>query len=250
MLVLVFPILGGLLGLGFLRLIGFKRFSGGDIILGLVVFFLSIIIQQPIQQMPILYIGFITSSLGELMTSGNVTIFQRRIIDYLYSHGLLYVLIISTWFGYIAGFIQTAFKYLFIRDKSYTASVNIGAGFGLVEAFYIGITGFISTIFTGYTVIAPIYYYALSALERFSTFLFHVGSALYLYNSWIRKNRKGALVIIGIHGFIDTLATLYQFTADKALLIVIEALVLVTGLTLILKLYKSAIIEAEEKVMW
>lgn len=248
MLALFSPILGGLLGFVFLRIIGFKRFSGGDIVLGLVIFFISIFIQQPVQQLPIIYIAYITSALSELMKGGSPLEFQKKIIEYFYSLGWIYIVPFSIWLGYVAGFIQSVFKYVFIQGKSYTVSINIGLGFGLIEAFYVGIAGFIGILFSGQVDNAPVYYYAISSLERFSALLFHVGSTLYLYDAWT-KNRgvKGLLLIVGIHGSLDTFAALYQLTASPFALVTVEILVLIAGLTLTLRLYKSALTEIERK---
>ncbi|MCQ5341298.1 MAG: hypothetical protein NO483_06320, partial [Candidatus Methanomethylicia archaeon] len=110
MLNFIFPIIGGLFGIIFLRLIGFKKFNIGDLLLGFVVFFISIIIQSFIQQLPfIIYIGNLANPMEV----------QTKIMKYILSQGLLMILLLSIWFGFIAAIIQSGFKYLFIRNKSY-----------------------------------------------------------------------------------------------------------------------------------
>jgi hypothetical protein len=242
MLNFIFPIIGGLFGIIFLRLIGFKKFNIGDLLLGFVVFFISIIIQSFIQQLPfIIYI----SNLANPMEV------QTKIMKYILSQGLLMILLLSIWFGFIAAIIQSGFKYLFIRNKSYSISMNVGAGFGLIEAFYIGISGLISQFLIAQQFNIPIYYYLISGLERFSVLLFHAGSTLYLFDSIKRrKGLIGFLVIVFIHGLIDFLAVLYQFTGSLIILVLTEVITLLTGLLLTLKLYKKAIEEPKEKILW
>ena len=242
MLNFIFPIIGGLFGIIFLRLIGFKKFNIGDLLLGFVVFFISIIIQSFIQQLPfIIYIGNLANPMEV----------QTKIMKYILSQGLLMILLLSIWFGFIAAIIQSGFKYLFIRNKSYTISMNVGAGFGLTEAFYIGISGLISQFLIAQQFNIPIYYYLISGLERFSVLLFHAGSTLYLFDSIKRrKGLIGFLVIVFIHGLIDFSAVIYQFTGSLIILVLTEVITLLTGLLLTLKLYKKAIEEPKEKILW
>ncbi|MCC6013914.1 MAG: YhfC family intramembrane metalloprotease [Candidatus Verstraetearchaeota archaeon] len=242
MLNFIFPIIGGLFGIIFLRLIGFKKFNIGDLLLGFVVFFISIIIQSFIQSLP--FIIYISSLANPIEV-------QTKIMKYILSQELPMILLLSIWFGFIAAIIQSGFKYLFIRNKSYSISTNIGAGFGLTEAFYIGISGLISQFLITQQLNIPIYYYLISGLERFSVLLFHTGSTLYLFDS-IKRRRGliGFLVIVFIHGLIDFLAVIYQFTGSLIILILTEVIALLTGLLLTLKLYKKAIEEPKEKILW
>ncbi|MEM4869609.1 MAG: YhfC family glutamic-type intramembrane protease [Desulfurococcaceae archaeon] len=245
MLVFVFPVLGGLAGVLFIRLLGFRKFHGGDLLLGFAVFFISIFIQQPIQQLPLLYLLFSNG-----LTVDPVEI-QGKVLERITAQNLLFTLAISIWLGFVAALVQSGFKYLFVRNKSYVTSMNVGAGFGLMEAFFVGITGLITQLFAGQVVKVPFYYYVVSGIERFSALLFHAGSTLYLYNAWsIGRGLKGFAVIVVVHGFIDTLAACYQFTGDVVLLVFIEILVLAIGLLLTLKLYKKTLVDKEDGVPW
>lgn len=233
MWVLLFSILGGFAGLLLIRALGFKKFTGGEFLLGLAIFFISILVQSPIQQLPMLSMG------------RN----QEEIVKFILSQGLGFMVILSLWFGFVAGFMQSSFKYVFARNKSYSAALNIGMGFGLTEAFYIGITGAISSLTM--VVNVPIHIYAISALERFSATIFHIGSTMFIVDMF--KKKKGLLglfAIVAVHGFIDTLAALYQLTQSQLLLISTEISVLIAGLFLTLKLYKKAIGESEEGISW
>lgn len=233
MWVLVFPILGGLAGLILIRILGFKKFTGGEFLLGLVIFFISMIIQSPIQQLPMLYMGRS----------------QEEIINFILSQGFGFILIVSLWTGFIAGFIQSGFKYIFARNKSYSAALNIGLGFGLTEAFYIGIIGTVASLMT--VISAPIYMYGISAIERFSTTVFHIGSTMFIVEMFKKKRGLlGLLIIVIIHGLMDTLAALYQLIPSQALLIATEVSILIVALLLTLKLYKKAINESEEGPLW
>ncbi|MDH5806710.1 MAG: YhfC family glutamic-type intramembrane protease [Candidatus Methanomethylicaceae archaeon] len=226
----LFPILGGFVGLILIRILGFKKFTGGEFLLGFVIFFFSMIIQSPIQQLPILSMG------------RN----QEEIINFILTQGFGFILIISLWIGFIAGFVQSGFKYIFARNKSYSAALNIGLGFGLTEAFYIGIISSLMTVIN-----VPIYMYGISMIERFSATIFHIGSTMFIVDMFKkRRGLLGLLIIIIIHGLIDTLAALYQIMLNQLLLIITEFSILIIGLFLTLKLYKKAIGESEESPVW
>lgn len=251
MLVFIFPVLGGLSGLLFLRILGFRKFAGGDLLLGSIIFLLSIIIQSPIQQLPIIHLALSTGIISSVTNLGRLPEIQENIIKVIVAQGMFFILALSIWLGYIAALVQSGFKYIFVRNKSYTISMNIGAGFGLIEAFYIGINGYLTQLFTSGLTDLPMYYYTISGLERFSAFLFHVGSTLYIYDA-LKKGKRllGFLLIVMLHGFMDSLAALYQFTGSFLILIIAEIVVLLAGLLLTLRLYKNAIIESEEEILW
>lgn len=251
MFILLFHVLGGLSGFVFLYVIGFRKFNGGDLLLGLVVFFISIFIQSPIQQLPIIQLMFSEGLLGDLGNIGNITEFQVKIQELLLTKGMFFIALLSIWLGFVAGIVQTSFKYLFTRNKSYTASVNIGAGFGLTEAFYIGVTGLILQLTISQVVTISIPYYAISSLERFSASLFHVGSTLYIFDSLKKgKGLTGFLLIVAVHGLIDSLAAFYQFTGSTIILILVESIALLMGLLFTLKLYRKALLEPREETLW
>jgi len=245
LLVVVAPITGGLASIVFVRILGFRKFTGGEIVLGAVVFLVSLIVQQPIQQLPIL-----ARTLPEILS--NPAVAQTIIREFLENLDPYTLVLIALWFGFIAGLVQTGFKYIFARNKKYSDALNIGLGFGVAEAFYVAIAGFI-LLATGLTSASgtPLHAYALSAIERFSASLFHVGSTLLLIHA-IKQGRKyvGFAAVVAVHGTIDTLALLTQLTGNPILLAIAEILALVVGLVMILKLYRKAIEEPEEKPFW
>jgi len=246
-LVLVAPILGGLVSVVFIRALGFKKFTGGEVLLGLVVFVISLIVQQPIQQLPIL-----VNALPAILS--NPAAAQTIIGEFLASLDTAFKALVALWLGFVAGLVQTAFKYVFTKGKRYVDALNIGLGFGVTEALYVGVSGFIySALIAGVTNArgVPTYLYALSVAERFSASLFHVGSTLFLVHAAKSGiSRVGVAVVVVVHGSIDTLAALTQLTGSPILLAATEALTLAVGLVLVLKLYKGAIQEPEERPIW
>ena len=245
MLVIIAPITGGLASIVFVRMLGFRKFTGGEIVLGAVVFLVSLIVQQPIQQLPIL-----ARTLPEILS--NPAMAQTIIREFLKSLDPYTLVLIALWFGFIAGLVQTGFKYIFARNKKYSDALNIGLGFGVAEAFYVAVVGSIilASGLTGASGV-PLHAYALSAIERFSASLFHVGSTLLLIHA-IKQGRKymGFATVVAVHGTIDTLASLTQLTGNPILLAITEILALVAGLIMTLKLYRKAIEEPEEKLFW
>ncbi len=242
MLPLLFPILGGLAGLVFLYVIGFRRFIGGDLILGLIIFFLALVIQSLIQPLLLVQIAFSAS-----ITFG-------KVVEYIIAQGLPLIILVSLWFGLVAATVQSFLKYIFVRGKSYVTSANIGAGFGLTEAFFVGLSGFIVQFIavmgeTPVSIIAnvPLHYYPIASLERFSALLFHFGSTIYIFDSAkIGKWLQGLLVIIALHGLIDFLAAFSQLTGNPIAVVVTEITTLLVGVGLTLKFYKKAVMEREE----
>lgn len=220
-----FAILGATVAWLFIRLLGFKRYIAGELILGLVIFFISIIIQQIIQQLPLITSGIKTTS------------------D-IVSKGVSFILLVSIYLGFVAGLIQSLFKYIFGKDKSYVEALNIGLGFGLTEAFTIALYQILSTILTGKVVDVSIVSCFVSVLERFSAVLFHVGSLLFLI-SFVKKKKGmiGLTILIFIHGTIDSLAVYYQLTMNNLVLLLVELIALVTGLFLTLFFINKAKIE-------
>ncbi len=85
MYLLPFPILGGLLAWGTLYFVGFKRQRWGEIILGVAAFFIAIIVQNPVQQLPLLGMGGIRS---------NADVVAR---------GTAFIVGASVWLGLVAG---------------------------------------------------------------------------------------------------------------------------------------------------
>jgi hypothetical protein len=67
MYLLPFPILGGLLAWATIYFLGFDKQRWGEFVLGLAAFFIAIIIQNPVQQLPLLGMGR-NSTVGSLFT--------------------------------------------------------------------------------------------------------------------------------------------------------------------------------------
>ena len=242
---LVAPIAGGLASIVLVRMLGFKRFTSGELVLGAVVFLASLVIQQPIQQLPIL-----VAVLPEIVRNPGMA--QAIVREFLESLDPYTLVLVALWFGFTAGLVQTSFKYIFIRNRRYSDALNIGLGFGVAEAFYVAIVGFILLIIgLAGAGEAPLHVYALSAAERFSATMFHVGSTLLLIHT-IRLGRRimGFTTVVAVHGALDTLAALTQLTRSPALLILTEILALAAGLAITLKLYRKAIEEPIEEPLW
>lgn len=244
MLVLFAPILGGLAGLAFVRLLGFRMFTGGELLLGLVIFAISLVVQQPLQQLPLLL-----KLLPEILI--NPTGAQRIIREFVGGLDPVSLVALALWLGFVAGLVQSLFKYLFAGKRGYRDALNIGLGFGVTEAFFVGIVGFIQLTLLAVPINQPLYVHALSALERFSVTLFHAGSTLLLVDM-VKKGKRylGLALVTAVHGTIDTLASLTQLVGGGALLVATEVATAIAGLIMVLRLYGKAIEEPESRVLW
>lgn len=245
---LVAPPLGGLAVLALARLMGFRRAAGGELVLGLVVFLIAIPSQSVIQALPLL---------PEILARG-----AEALEEFKDSPGSL--LALSLWLGMVAGFVQTGFKYLFVKRRSLTEAFNVGMGFGLTEAFVIGILGYVGLVLVNtvsHQAVAHGLLTAwlqpalggLAALERFSATLFHVGSTVILADFAHRgKGRVALLLIAVIHGLLDTTAAAYQLTGSAALLATAEVAALALGLGLYLVVFRKVVEERppQREVEW
>lgn len=243
-LVLVAPILGGLAGLAFIRLLGFKRFTGGELLLGLVAFVISLIVQQPLQQLPLLL---------ELLPAilNNPANVQSIIREFVRGLDPVSLATFALWLGFVAGLVQSLFKYLFAGKRGYRDALNVGLGFGVAEAFFVGIVGSIQVALFAAPTSQSLYVYALSALERFLVTLFHAGSTLLLADMVKRgKGYLGFALVAAVHGSIDTLASLTQLMEGEMLLVATEVATASTGLILVLGFYGKAVREPEKDVLW
>lgn len=221
----LFLLFGGILSILFIRMLGFKRFMGGELLLGLVSFIIAIGIQQVLQQVPMLDAGIKTP-------------------EDIHSRGPGFVIIFSLYFGFTASIVQTFFKYIMTKDKNYAEALNVGLGFGFTEALFLGILSLVSSLSKGIVHEISLQVGLIGMLERFSAVLFHVGSVLFLV-SMVKKNHRviGVSLIITIHGIIDSLASYFQLTKSYLVLITTEILIFVVGISLVLFLIKKAIQE-------
>ncbi|WP_209475660.1 YhfC family glutamic-type intramembrane protease [Thermococcus stetteri] len=235
-----FPLFGGLLAWATVYFLGFKKQKWAELILGAVAFILAMVVQNPIQQLPLLGIGI----------RSNADVIAR---------GTAFTLGVALWVGFVAGFVQEGVKYFLVKDKSTKAALFIGLGFGLTEVLFIVIVPIITVVATGGKLDVPVLQALLSMIERYFAVLFHVGTAVYLaYASRNGFGGKGLLSMAVLHGFVDTLAAYGQllFIENKILAMKftlgLEVLFAIITIALLVYTLPLARVEEpeEEKVMW
>ena len=193
-----FPLLGGLLAWATVYLLGFKRTRWDDFLLGLGAFLLAMILQNPIQQLPLLGIGI----------RSNADVVAR---------GTVFTMGVALWVGIVAGFVQEGVKYFLVKDKGTRTALFVGLGFGITEVLFIAVTPIIAVAATGGKIDVPVGQALLSAVERYFAALFHVGTTVYL--AYAAKNGfggRGFLAMAVLHGFVDTLAAYGQLLTVKS----------------------------------
>jgi len=240
-LLMVSHVIGGVACAVLLWVLGFRRFMAGSVGLGSAAFLVSVFVQQPIQQVPIL-VAVLPEVFGGA-SGGNVEEAVRGFIAGL-SPAMLVAL--ALWLGFVAGAVQSSFKYIFARKRSLYGAANLGLGFGLAEAVFVGVIALASPLLTPSAIRdLPAYAPALSAFERFSAALFHVGSTLYITATARRgSGLAGLLAVVALHGSIDTLAALYQLTGAALTGAIAIAMAFAAGLALTARLYRKALEEA------
>ncbi|NJF24786.1 YhfC family glutamic-type intramembrane protease [Thermococcus sp. Bubb.Bath] len=235
-----FPILGGLLAWGTVYFLGFKKQKWAELILGGVAFLLAMVIQNPIQQFPLLGMGI----------RSNADVIAR---------GTAFTLGVAIWVGIVAGFVQEGVKYLLVKDKGTRTALFVGLGFGITEVLFVAVTPIIAVAATGGKIDVPVFQALLSMVERYFAVLFHVGTTVYLaYAARNGFGKKGYLEMTVLHGFVDTLAAYGQllFLESKEL-----AMKFTTGLEVIFAVISIALIvytlpfarikePEEETVIW
>ena len=234
MYLLPFPILGGLLAWGTLYFLGFKKQRWGEFLLGLAAFFIALIVQNPVQQLPLLGMGI----------RSNADVLAR---------GTAFVIGVSIWLGLIAGTMQELAKYFLVKGKSLNTGLFMGLGFGMTEVFVIAGATLAGALATGEPLDVPLSTAVISMLERYFVVLFHVGTGIYLaYACREGFGRKGLLAMIGIHSVIDSLAAYYQFTKSEPLMYAVEFITAVVALGLLYYTIPKAKTEPaeEEKAVW
>ena len=207
---ILFPVLGGLLGLLTFFFLGFKKIKVKEIGLGILLLVITLIVQPFFQSSIFLLLG-INSNAGVL------------------ARGTVFVVAASIWVGFVAGAFQQLIRYPLARKRSVEAAAFVGIGFGLGEA--IGIP--LLSIFAAQTptAIFSLNWSLLGLYERFIITLFHGSStALMAYaykNGWGLKSLAGLILL---HGLIDTFAGYYQFKGSMVILV--SVLVLATMFSL------------------
>jgi len=254
MLYFVFPLIGGVAAVVFVWLLGLRKFSAVGLIFGVLALVISVLIQSPIQQLPV-----IVALAPRLASVKSVEELQQLVREFIESIGIMGVVGLSLWLGFVAGAVQTVFKYLFITPilkRSYRGALSVGLAFGLAEAVFVAVL-FLSAAANIPEI--PVWMLAVSAaasaFERFSAALFHIGTSLYIADAARRGAAlRGVLTVATIHGFIDTAAALYQAIQTYRVLDDFTALVLgevavvtglIIGLFLTLKLRRRALEEVQ-----
>lgn len=252
MLYLVFPLIGGAAAVVFVQLLGLRRFTARGLISGLLALLISVVIQNQIQQLPILVV--LAPRLTSITSAEEV---QQLIREFIEGVGVVGILGLCLWFGFVAGAVQTGFKYLFISPilkRSYRGALSVGLAFGFAEAVFISVLSLLTVasipeIQLWTTPVSAV----ASAFERFSVALLHTGTSLYIADS-ARGGAalKGVLTVVALHGSIDTAAALYQVAQTYRVLNASAALVfgevsvvvgLLVGLLLTLKLRRRVLEE-------
>jgi hypothetical protein len=247
----VFPIAGGLLAMFFIYMLGFKRFYWRDFMLGLAILFICLGIQilTPIQRIPLLPIVFEVQREATTMNITDPVFINRMVLDRIYSKGMLFIVGVALWAGFMAGIIQESLKYLWIRRSNYIGALNIGLGFGVAEAFAVTLLAFPAQIQYLSTVSVDVLLSSafLSVYERFAAAVFHVGIALFMLDM-VRRGR-GLIslgIAIAVHGVVDSLAMMYQYLGKIEFLSITEILLIALAMILTLRLYRKALTEIQQ----
>ncbi len=236
-----FPLLGGFLAWVTIYFLGFKRQKWAELILGGIAFILAMIVQNPIQQLPLLGAG----------VRSNADVIAR---------GTVFTVGVALWVGFVAGFVQEGVKYLLVKDKGTKTALFVGLGFGVTEVLFVAVTPIIAVAAAGGKIDVPVIQALLSMVERYFAVLFHIGTTVYL--AYATKNGfgvKGFSTMALLHGFVDTLAAYDRFLTLKSeelamkFTIGLEVVFAVIAIALIAYTLPFARIgepEEEEKVIW
>ncbi len=188
----LFIILGGFLAWATVYAVGFRKLRWAEFILGLVAFLLAMIIQNPVQQLPLMGMG-ITSN------------------EDVVARGTGFMVIVAVWLGLAAGIIQEGIKYYLVRERKLREAVFVGLGFGVTEAVVIAVAKVLPVALKGGSVEVPLLSALLSMAERYFATLFHVGTAVFLaYSARQGFGKRGLIYMIGLHTIIDSGAAYFQ----------------------------------------
>ncbi|NJE30424.1 YhfC family intramembrane metalloprotease [Thermococcus sp. 18S1] len=234
MYLLPFPILGGLLAWATVYFLGFEKQRWGEFALGLAAFFIAMLIQNPVQQLPLLGIGI----------KSNADVIAR---------GTAFTIGVSIWLGLIAGIVQEGAKYLLVKGKSLNTGLFMGLGFGITEVFVIAGVALAGALATGEPLDVPTGAALLSMVERYFVVLFHVGTGIYLAYAYREGfGKSGLLAVIGIHTFMDSMAAYYQLTKSEPVMYAVEFITALAALGLLYYTIPKAKVELpkEEEALW
>jgi len=192
MYLLPFPILGAVLAWTTVYFTGFRRQRWAEFLLGFAAFFIAMLVQNPVQQLPLLGIGI----------RSNADIVSR---------GTVFILAVSLWFGLVAGIVQEGVKYYLVREKKLREALFVGLGFGVTEAVIVTLATVIPLALNGTTLDVPLISAIVSLAERYFATLFHVGTAVFLAHAFRSSfGRRGLLYMIALHTVMDTGAAYLQ----------------------------------------
>lgn len=192
--------IGGILGASVFYYFGFKDIKVKEIGMGVVLLLLTIFM-QPFFQNSIFYLVDVGSNAD------------------IVSKGLLFIVFISLWIGFVAGGFQQLFRYPLARVRPVKNAVFIGIGFGLGEAILIPLLGILAN--QAPTTAFSLNMSFLGLYERFVVTLFHGSStALMAYAFQRGWGTKALLGLIFVHGLMDSLAGFYQLNGSKFILAV------------------------------
>ncbi|ASJ00917.1 hypothetical protein A3K92_05190 [Thermococcus gorgonarius] len=185
-----FIILGALLAWVTVYAVGFRKQRWAELLLGLAAFFIAMIVQNPVQQLPLMGIGI----------RSNADVVAR---------GTTFTVAVALWLGLAAGFVQEGVKYSLVRERKLREAVFVGLGFGVTEAVVIAVAPVIIT--RGLSPEVSLLNALVSMGERYFTILFHVGTTVLLaYYAQKGLGKRGLLYMIGLHTILDTGAAYYQ----------------------------------------
>jgi len=222
----VFPLIGGVAAVVFVWLLGLRKLSAAGLIFGVLALVISVLIQRPLQSLPI-----IIALAPRLASVKGAEELQQLVREFIESIGLAGAAGLSLWSGFVAGAVQTGFKYLFISPvlkRSYRGALSVGLAFGFAEAVFAAVLSLLAATsipeVPAWMIAASA---AASAFERFSVALFHIGTSLYIADAARRDAAlRGVLTVTSIHGLMDTATALYQTAQTYGVLDAFAALVL------------------------
>jgi len=230
----IFPLIGGIAAAVFVWLLGMRKISTAGLVFGALAFIISVVVVQ--------------NWIRQLSIAVALALRLQRL-------GVAGVVGLSLWLGFVAGAVQTLFKYLFISPvlkRSYRGALSVGLAFGLAEAAFTAVLLLsVAAGIPGVSVRTIVASAVASALERFSATLFHVGTSLYIADAARRGAAlRGVLTVIIIHGFADSAVALYQMTQAFTALVLAEVAVamgLLIGLLLAYELRGRVLEEVQTR---
>ncbi|NJE42831.1 YhfC family glutamic-type intramembrane protease [Thermococcus sp. GR6] len=234
MYLLPFPIMGGLFAWATIYFLGFKRTKWSEFVFGLAIFFIAIIVQNPIQQLPLLALGI----------HSNADVIAK---------GAAFTIAASLWLGFVAGLVQEGTKYLLVKGKNLRTALFVGLGFGVTEAFFVGIIAAVAAIASETPLDVPVSTALFSLVERYFAVLFHVGTTVFLAHAYREGfGKKGLIAIVGLHTVVDSMAAYYQLRGSETFMYATEAIFAVIALALMYYIIPRVKVEKpeEEKVIW